>query len=135
MAVYKRENIKSGSAYEDIAGYSRIVKAGPLVYVAGTTSVTPEGEVYGGGSAYEQAKYIFNKLVTLLEDNGVSRDEVVKVNIYTTDTKNNDEITKAYAEYFKESRPVCTWTGVPAMNRPAQMVEIEMQALIGLEKL
>ncbi len=135
MALYKRENIKGGSAYEDKAGYSRIVKAGPFVFVSGTTSVTPESTVYGEGSAYEQAKYIFNKLVTLLEENGVKRTEVVKVNIYTTDTKNNDEITRAYSEYFKESRPACTWTGVPAMNRPTQMVEIEMQALIGLEEL
>lgn len=133
--VFKRENIKGGSAYEDFACYSRIVKAGPFVYVSGTTSVTPEGTVYGEGDAYEQAKYIFNKLVTLLEKNGVSREEVVKVNIYTTDTSKNNDITKAYSEYFKESRPACTWTGVPAMNRPTQMVEIEMQALIGLEKL
>ncbi|MDD7409535.1 MAG: Rid family hydrolase [Anaerovoracaceae bacterium] len=133
--VYKRENIPGGSAFEDVAGYSRILKAGPFVFVSGTTSVTPEGEVYGEGDAYEQAKYIFNKLVTLLEENGVDRSEVVKVNIYTTDTSKNMDITKAYSEYFKEYRPACTWTGVPAMNRPTQMVEVEMQALMGLEKL
>ena len=68
---FERVNIKGGSAYEDVAGYSRIVKAGPFVYVSGTTSVTPEGTVYGEGDPYEQAKYIFNKLVGLLEENGV----------------------------------------------------------------
>lgn len=78
---FERVNIKGGSAYENVAGYSRIVKAGPFVYVSGTTSVTPEGTVYGEGDPYEQAKYIFNKLVGLLEENGVSREEVVKVNI------------------------------------------------------
>ena len=55
---FERVNIKGGSAYEDVAGYSRIVKAGPFVYVSGTTSVTPEGTVYGEGDPYEQAKYI-----------------------------------------------------------------------------
>ena len=68
---FERVNIKGGSAYENVAGYSRIVKAGPFVYVSGTTSVTPEGTVYGEGDPYEQAKYIFNKLVGLLEENGV----------------------------------------------------------------
>ena len=70
---FERVNIKGGSAYENVAGYSRIVKAGPFVYVSGTTSVTPEGTVYGEGDPYEQAKYIFNKLVGLLEENGVTK--------------------------------------------------------------
>jgi enamine deaminase RidA (YjgF/YER057c/UK114 family) len=128
---FKRENIKGGSAYEDVAGYSRVVKAGPFVYVSGTTSVTPEGTVYGEGDPYEQAKYIFTKLVKLLEDNGVSREEVVKVNIFATSSSYNNEITKAYSEYFKESRPCCTWIGIKELNRPSQLVEIEMQAIIG----
>lgn len=95
---FKRTNIKGVSAFEDVEGYSRIVKAGPFVFVSGTTSVTPEGSVYGEGDAYEQARYIFNKLVMLLESNGVKREEVVKVNIYTTDTGRNMDITRAYSE-------------------------------------
>ena len=128
---FERVNIKGGSAYEDVAGYSRIVKAGPFVYVSGTTSVTPEGTVYGEGDPYEQAKYIFNKLVGLLEENGVSREEVVKVNIFATKYSYNNEITRAYSEYFKESRPCCTWIGIKELNRPTQLVEIEMQAIVG----
>ena len=131
--TFKRENIHGGAAFEDVAGYARIAKAGPFVYVSGTTAVTPEGTVYGEGDAYEQAKYIFTKLVTLLEENGVKKEEVVKVNIYTTDVAENMKITKAYSEFFKETRPACTWLGVKALNRPSQMVEIEMQAIIGAE--
>ena len=96
---FERVNIKGGSAYEDVAGYSRIVKAGPFVYVSGTTSVTPEGTVYGEGDPYEQAKYIFNKLVGLLEENGVSREEVVKVNIFATKSSYNNEISSYYRFY------------------------------------
>ncbi len=128
---FTRENIKGGTKFEEVAGYSRIVKAGPFVYVSGTTAVTPEGTVYGEGDPYEQAKYIFTKLVGMLEENGVSREEVVKVNIYATSSSYNMEITKAYSEFFKESRPCCTWLGIKELNRPTQLVEIEMQAIIG----
>lgn len=93
--------------------------------------MTPEGTVYGEGDPYEQAKYIFNKLVGLLEENGVSREEVVKVNIFATKSSYNNEITRAYSEYFKESRPCCTWIGIKELNRPTQLVEIEMQAIVG----
>ncbi|MDR3364093.1 MAG: hypothetical protein LBS91_03985 [Clostridiales Family XIII bacterium] len=128
---FPRTNIHGGSSFEDVAGYSRIAIAGPFVFVSGTTAVTPEGTVYGEGDAYGQAKYIFTKLVSLLEENGVSREEVVKVNIYATDSGENMNITKAYSEFFAESRPACTWLGVKQLNRPSQMVEIEMQAIIG----
>ena len=129
---FSRTNIHGGAAFEDVAGYARIVKAGPFVYVSGTTAVTPEGTVYGEGDAYEQAKYIFTKIVSLLEENGVKKEEVVKVNIYTTDAGENGNITKAYSEFFKESRPACTWLGIKQLNRPSQMVEIEVQAIVGL---
>lgn len=131
MSEFPRTNVHGGAAFEDVAGYSRIVIAGPFAYVSGTTAVTPEGTVYGEGDAYEQAKYIFTKLIHLLNDNGISKEEVVKVNIYTTDVKENMNITKAYSEFFKESRPACTWLGIQALNRPSQMVEIEMQAIKG----
>ncbi|MBQ3784120.1 MAG: hypothetical protein II838_11910 [Lachnospiraceae bacterium] len=128
---YKRTNVHGGASFEDVAGYARIAIAGPMVYVSGTTAVTPEGTVYGEGDAYAQASYIFHKLITLLEENGVSKEEVIKVNIYTTDVTKNGEITDAYSKHFKEYRPACTWLGVAALNRPSQMVEIEMQAIKG----
>ena len=125
---FQRVNISGGSSFEEVAGYSRIVKADPFVFVSGTTAVTPEGTVYGEGDPYAQAKYIFTKLVKLLEENGVSKEEVVKVNIWATSSSYNMEITKAYSEFFKESRPCCTWIGIKELNRPTQLVEIEMQA-------
>ena len=82
---FPRENIHGGAKFEDVAGYARIAVAGPFAFVSGTTAVTPEGTVHGEGDAYAQAKYIFDKLVTLLEKNGIKKEEVVKVNIWTTD--------------------------------------------------
>ena len=73
----------------------------------------------------------YEDVLRLLEENGVSREEVVKVNIFTTKSSYNNEITRAYSEYFKESRPCCTWIGIKELNRPTQLVEIEMQAIVG----
>lgn len=129
--TFKRINVHGGAKFEDTAGYARIAIAGPFAYVSGTTAVTPEGTVYGEGDAYAQAKYIFDKLVKLLADNGFTTEEVVKVNIWTTDVSKNMDITKAYSEHFKELRPACSWIGVAALNRPSQIVEIEMQAIKG----
>ena len=124
---FKRENIKGGAAFEDVAGYSRVLKAGPFVYVSGTTAVTPEGTVYGEGDPYAQAKYIFTKLVGLLEENGVSKEEVVKVNIYATSSSYNGEITKAYSEFFKEDCPARSAVQVAALPKEG-LVEIEVIA-------
>lgn len=128
---FPRENIHGGAKFEDVAGYARIAVAGPFAFVSGTTVVTPEGTVHGEGDAYAQAKYIFDKLVTLLEKNGIKKEEVVKVNIWTTDVSKNMDITKAYSEYFMATRPACSWIGVAALNRPSQIVEIEMIAMKG----
>lgn len=67
-----RTNYSSGAPLEDVVGYSRMVKVGNMVFIGGTTSVQPDGSVYGVGSAYEQAKYIFQKQVKLLA-HGVRR--------------------------------------------------------------
>ncbi len=128
---FKRTNVDGGSAFEKKAGYSRIVIAGPFVYVSGTTAVTPEGTVYGEGDAYAQAHYIFDKLVNMLAENGVKKEEVVKVNIYTIDPALNGPVTDAFSEFFSESKPACTWLGIKGLNRPTQMVEIELQAIKG----
>ena len=87
-------------------------------------------DIYVTGN-HEWAAHAVQELEPLLEENGVSKEEVVKVNIWATSSSYNMEITKAYSEFFKESRPCCTWIGIKELNRPTQLVEIEMQALIG----
>lgn len=72
---FKRTNYSSGAPLEEKVGYSRVVKAGPFVYVGGTTSVQPDGSVYGVGDAYEQAKYVLDKQVKLLKEAGAEPEE------------------------------------------------------------
>ena len=128
---FKRTNYSSGAPLEEKVGYSRIVKVGPFVYVGGTTSVQPDGTVYGEGDAYLQTQYVLKKLIGLLEKAGSKKEEVVRVKVYATDMKLSGDITRAYAEFFKEVKPLCTVVGTPALVRPTQLVEIEMDAVVG----
>jgi enamine deaminase RidA (YjgF/YER057c/UK114 family) len=127
----KRINYSSGAPLEEKVGYSRMVKVGPFLYIGGTTSVQPDGSVYGEGDAYAQTKYVLNKLISLMEAAHAKKEEVVRVKIYTTDMKSSPEISKAYAEFFKEIKPLCTLVGISALNRPSQLVEIELDAVVG----
>jgi len=126
-----RTNYSSGAPLEEIAGYSRMIKVGPFVYIGGTTAVLPDGSVYGEDSPYEQTKFVLEKQVELLKRAGSKKEEVIKVKVYTTDMKYAPEISKAYSEIFKEIKPLCTLVGTPMLNRPTQLVEIEMDAVIG----
>ena len=126
-----RKNYSSGAPLEEKSGYSRMVKVGPFVYIGGTTSVQPDGTVYGEGSAYEQTKYILSKLVKLLESAGGCAGDVIKVKGYITDMSLGAEAARAYTEIFHDIRPLFTMVGTTMLNRPTQLIEIEMDAVIG----
>lgn len=126
-----RINYSSGAPLEEKTGYSRMVKVGPFIYIGGTTSVQNDGTVYCEESAYEQTKYILEKLVKLLEKSGSKKEEVIRIKGYTTDMKYGAEIARAYSEIFHEIKPLFTMVGTPMLNRPTQLVEIEMDAIIG----
>lgn len=126
-----RTNYSSGAPLEEKAGYSRVVKAGPFVYVGGTTSVQPDGSVFGENDGYAQTKYILEKMVKCLDQAGSKSEEVIRVKMYATDMSRSSEYIKAYSEIFKEIRPLCTLVGISALNRPSQLIEIEIDAIIG----
>lgn len=125
----ERTNYSSGAPLEAKVGYSRMVKVGPFVMIGGTTSVQPDGSVYGE-DAYAQAKYIFEKQVKLLEGAGASAKDVVKVNGFITDMSYGAAVAKAFSEIFFEVKPLFTMVGTPALNRPTQFVELDLTAII-----
>jgi enamine deaminase RidA (YjgF/YER057c/UK114 family) len=126
-----RTNYASGAPLEDRVGYSRMVKVGPFIKIGGTTAVLPDGSVYGEGSAYEQTKFILEKFIGLLAEAGAAPRDVIAVKAYLTDMKNAGEAGRAYSEIFREIRPLFTAVGTTALNRPAQLIEIELDAVIG----
>lgn len=128
---FTRTNYSSGAPLEEKAGYSRVVKTGPFVFVGGTTSVQPDGTVYGENDGYAQAKYIFDKMIKCLEQAGAKKEEVIRVKMYVTDMGRSKEFLQAYTEFFKPVKPLCTMVGIAALNRQTQLIEIEIDAIMG----
>lgn len=131
MDSKRRQNFSSGAPLEDKIGYSRAVRVGDFVFVGGTTTTTPEGVVEAEGDAYGQTKIILQKIERALTDAGATLSEVYRVRIYVTDIARAQEYMQAYAEFFKAIRPVVTLAEVSALARPAHLVEIEAEAIIG----
>jgi enamine deaminase RidA (YjgF/YER057c/UK114 family) len=124
----ERRNFSSGAPFEDIVGYSRMVVAGNHVFIGGTTAVKEDGTV-AGGTPYEQARHIFQKFSDLLKTAETELADVVKVKAYVTDMTFVKEVADAYTELFKNIRPVLTMVETPKLNRPSQLVEIELEAI------
>jgi enamine deaminase RidA (YjgF/YER057c/UK114 family) len=131
MELLKRENFSSGAPLEEKVGYSRAVKVGNFVFVGGTTTTNPEGIVEGEGDAYLQTKIILMKIEQALSRAGAQLSEVYRVRLYVTDIKQAQEIMRAYSEFFKEIKPVTILVEISALARPAHLVEIEADAIIG----
>lgn len=130
MMELKRTNYSSGAPLEDKVGYSRMVKVGPFIFIGGTTSVMPDGSVFGEGSAYEQTKFILEKHLDLLAQAGATAQNVIKIKGYLTNMAFAADAGRAFSELFKDIRPLLTFVGTPMLNRPAQLVEIEMDAIL-----
>ena len=131
MELLKRENFSSGAPLEDKVGYSRAVRIGNMVFVGGTTTTTPEGVVEAEGDAYLQTKIILQKIEQALIKAGAKLSEVYRVRIYVTDISRSQEYMQAYSEFFKEIKPVTILAEISALARPAHLVEIEAEAMIG----
>lgn len=125
----ERINISSGSPWEDIVGYSRAVRIGNMIEVAGTTAM--DGDVLiGAGSVYEQTKFIFQKIEKALRQAGASMQDVVRTRIYVTDISQWEEVGRAHGEFFKSIKPVSTMVEVSALISQQLLVEIEATAIV-----
>jgi enamine deaminase RidA (YjgF/YER057c/UK114 family) len=118
------------SPWEAANGFSRLVRAGSLVAVAGTTSVHQDGVVLGE-TPYEQAAEILRKLRHELSRVDASLADVVQTRIYVTDISRGDEVGRAHAEAFGDHRPAMALVEVSALYDPRMLVEIEALAVVG----
>lgn len=125
----KRQNISSGAAWEDIVGYSRAVKIGNTIEVAGTTAVK-NGEIVGKGNMYAQTKCIFEIIEDALKKAGASMNDVVRTRMFVTDISLWEEAGKAHGEFFKEIKPVTTMLEISGLIDPDMLIEIEATAII-----
>jgi enamine deaminase RidA (YjgF/YER057c/UK114 family) len=126
----ERINISSGAKWEDIVGYSRAVRVGNIIEVAGTTAVDERGETVGINDPYEQTKYILRKIEKALAEAGASMKDVVRTRMFVTDISKWEEIGRAHGEFFREIKPAASMIEVKGLISPGLLVEIEVTAII-----
>jgi enamine deaminase RidA (YjgF/YER057c/UK114 family) len=125
-----RTNYSSGAKWEDIVGYSRAVKVGNIVEVTGTVAVDEYNKLVGGNSAYEQTRFVLQKIEKVLLRAGASMKDVIRTRIYVTDISRWEEYGKAHGEFFSLIKPCTTMVEVKNLIDPAYLVEIEASAII-----
>jgi len=126
----ERRNFASGATWESIVGYSRAVRVGPFVYVAGTTAWDETGAIVGIGDPYAQTAQVLRNLERALASAGASMRDVVRTRTFVTDISYWEAVGRAHGEVFREMRPAATMVEVARLLDPRMLVEMEVDAVL-----
>ena len=124
-----RMKISSNTKWEDIVGYSRAVRMGMIVEVAGTTAVDGE-TIIGIGDPFEQAMFIFDKIEKALLSAGATLNDVIRTRMYVKNIDHWEEIGRAHGEFFSEIKPATTMIEVSRFIHPDMLLEVEVSAVV-----
>lgn len=127
--IMKRKLISSGAKWENSVGYSRAVRVGNHIEVAGTTAVEND-EIIGKGDAYLQTKFIIQKIEKALNAADAKLEHVTRTRIFVTDISMWEEIGRAHGEFFKDIKPASTMLEIQALVNPEMLVEVEATAIV-----
>ena len=125
----ERKNFSSGAKWEDIVGYSRAVRIGNTIEVTGTVAVDDNSDLVGGNNAYEQTKFIIQKIEDVLKKAGASLKDVVRTRMFVTDISRWEEYGKAHGEFFKDIKPCTSMIEIKGLIAPEYLIEIEATAV------
>lgn len=128
----ERQNISSGAPWEGTVGYSRAVRVGAWVCVAGTTAVDENGQTVCPGDPHGQTRYILQKIEWALHEAGVDLSNVIRTRLFVTNIADWPEIGRAHGEFFAAIRPAATMVEVSRLISPDLLVEIEVDAIAPL---
>jgi enamine deaminase RidA (YjgF/YER057c/UK114 family) len=126
----QRQLVSSGARWEALVGYSRAVRVGPYISVAGTTAATPDGRAIGGSDIVEQTREALRRIQDALHQAGGELEHVVRTRMYVTDISRWQEVGQAHGEVFGTIRPATSMIGVSRLIEPALLVEIEADAIV-----
>jgi enamine deaminase RidA (YjgF/YER057c/UK114 family) len=126
----QRQLVSSGAVWEPLVGYSRAVRVGPFVSVAGTTAATDDGRAVGESDIGEQTREALRRIQDALQQAGAELEHVVRTRMYVTDISRWQEVGQAHGEVFGSIRPVTSMIEVTRLIEPALLVEIEADAIV-----
>jgi enamine deaminase RidA (YjgF/YER057c/UK114 family) len=124
-----KKMISSGSPWEEIVGYSRAIRVGNIIEVAGTTAMDGD-RLIGKNDLYAQSVFIFKKIEKALIEAGAALKDVIRTRMFVTDITKWEEAGKAHGEFFKEIRPVSTMVEVSKLINDDLLIEIEVTAIV-----
>ena len=128
----ERQYITGGAPWESIVGYSRAVRVGNTIHVAGTTATDEQGQVVGIGDPYAQTIQALKNIEHALTQAGATMSDVVRTRMYVTNIEQWQEVGRAHSEFFRDIRPVATMVQVSRLIDLHMLVEIEAEAIISV---
>ncbi len=127
-----RQRVSSANPWEAVVGYSRAVRVGQHVWVAGTTAAAPDGGApVGGDDAHAQTVEALRRVLAALAQVGASPADVVRTRMYVTDIDRWADVGRAHGEVFGEVGPASTMVEVSRLIQPGLLVEVEAEAWVG----
>ncbi|HST47574.1 RidA family protein [Jatrophihabitans sp.] len=126
----QRQTVFSGGRYEPLIGYSRAVRVGNWVSVAGTTAARPEGGAVGGDDIAEQTREAIRRIEAALHEAGARLEHVVRTRMFVTDISRWEEVGRAHGEFFAGIQPAASMLEVSALIAPDLLVEVEADAIL-----